>query len=190
MSSWLQFPLSYPSLLPEAQRKVKVKILVNNKFTQCEFILFSNASNPSLFSKDVSYQNSWYMFKFYQNFYRPAYCGEKSGSTFLHTDVCCQLTFGQFNPWPAMGTDINCFIPKPKQTLSSIIKSHVCVDIANRFQRNISWSQGDSQACAAIWWIWLPQGGRLEPSAVPSAIGMLIPAIPKAESITIGIISW
>lgn len=82
--------LSVPFLLPEAQRKVKVKILVTNKFTQGESIL---CSNP-FFSKDVSYQNSWYMFKF-DPFCRPAHCGEKSGSTLLHTDsVCCQLTFG------------------------------------------------------------------------------------------------
>lgn len=135
-------PLGYNSLsvhllLPETQRQVKLKILVNNKFTQGESTLCSNASNPPFFSKDVSYQDSCYMFKFY-HFYRPAHCGEKSGSSFLHMDsVCCQLTFGQFNPWSAMDADFNCFIPKPRQTLSSITKRHVCVDIAGRFKRNI-----------------------------------------------------
>lgn len=90
--------LSVPFPLTEAQRQVKVKILVNNKFPQGESTLCSNASSPSFFSKDLSYLNSWYMFKFY-NFYRAAHYGEKSVSTFLHTDsVCCQLAFGQFNP--------------------------------------------------------------------------------------------
>lgn len=51
-------PLGYNSLsasplLPEAQREVKVKILANNKFTQGQSTLCSNANNPSFFSKDL-----------------------------------------------------------------------------------------------------------------------------------------
>lgn len=180
MSSWVYSLSAPPQLLPRAHEQVEVKILVNNKPTRVEATLCRNTSNPSFFSKDASYKNSWHMFNLF-HFYRTVretwqhILRKEKWAHYFHTDsVYYQLPLRQFSPRSAIRLEL--LSPKPRQNLSSIIKRYVCVDVVDRFERNIGQSKrsADSQACAAIWWsqlgkeaLWERQGLRSWWGTVP-----------------------